>query len=145
MAHIDAQLSCCPQADGGMSRLPQTVNRHPQDAKHKARAPEGPGEGDRLIWLWQTGHAPKQPRAMGSGLARRHPEVQAVKATGRGKRRGWRFTLGEPLNPDARFLICKRGDYCLPQRVAVRIKSKKTTRVSGCMGLVSRVLRESQA
>lgn len=67
------------------------------------------GGGDGLLWLWQMGHAPKQPRAMGGDLARHHWEVQAVKATGEGKQRRWHFTLGEPFNPERPLPHLKEG------------------------------------
>lgn len=57
-----------------------------------------------LVWPWQTGHAPRQPGAGEAAWPGAASRGQAVKATGEGKRRRWRFTLGEPFNPSERLL-----------------------------------------
>lgn len=73
-----------------MSRLSTNTWGHPQYTKRvpqRPRAGSSPGRGKQDMLQ-------EQPGPVEGSLARRHPEVQAVKATGEGKQRQGRVTLG---------------------------------------------------
>lgn len=68
---------------GEQAGHPKTFDGHLQDGKHQARAAKDLGWKGRL--------------AVANSLARRHREVQAVKATGGGKATEVAFYLGRAI------------------------------------------------
>lgn len=85
-----------PRLPGARAGYPQTLNGHPQDAKHTPQRPRG------LLWPWQTGHAPKTAGRCGAAWPGAARDCRQRRPGG-GEATEGRYLRGA-INPSERLL-----------------------------------------